>query len=51
MRDLKKYTPTPELEEEITDALIGDGKIPDFLAWLIPCKLYAYMFSYLFKKK
>lgn len=32
MRDLKKYTSNPELEEEITDALGADGNIPDLPA-------------------
>lgn len=40
MKDLKKYTCNPELEEEIVDAVVGDGNIPDFPARLIPCQLH-----------
>lgn len=41
VRDLEKYIPSPELQEEIINPLIGDGNIPDVLAWLIPCQPYA----------
>lgn len=32
MQDLKKYTLNPELEEEITEALVGNGTISDLPA-------------------
>lgn len=32
VRDLEKYIPSPELQEEIINPLIGDGNIPDLLA-------------------
>lgn len=32
VRDLEKYIPSPELQEEIINPLLGDGNIPDVLA-------------------
>ena len=40
VKDLKKYTCNPELEEEIVDAFVGDGNISDLPDGLIPCQLW-----------
>lgn len=40
MKDPKKYTCDPELEEETVDAVVGDGNILGLPARLISCQLH-----------